>query len=99
MGPVSGRDLDVLYRTSAINSSTLVWKDGMSEWKQLFLVEELKKMFEEEEAEMQQIEELYDKQQAMLAASAAAKAGKSKKQVKVEEKKDGKLSKVEELAK
>ncbi len=32
-GPLSLRDLDVLLRTSEINSSTYAWKNGMKEWK------------------------------------------------------------------
>lgn len=42
MGPVSVRDLDVLFRTGGINSTIYVWKEGMGEWEQLYRVQELK---------------------------------------------------------
>ena len=34
-GPLSLRDIDALYKTKTIHSNSLVWKDGMEEWKSL----------------------------------------------------------------
>lgn len=31
-GPVSIRDLDVLWRTSELYSTSLLWKEGMDKW-------------------------------------------------------------------
>lgn len=36
------RDLDVLYRTNLIDSQTMVFKDGMKEWLQMYKIETLK---------------------------------------------------------
>ena len=36
--------LDVKFRTNNLQSSTLAWKDGMSEWKPIFEIQDLKKM-------------------------------------------------------
>lgn len=38
-GPLSLRDLDVLLRTSEINSANYVWKNGMAGWKLMSEVE------------------------------------------------------------
>lgn len=34
-GPLSERDLDVLWRTSSLFSTTMLWKNGMESWKPL----------------------------------------------------------------
>ena len=57
-GPFSNREigkeinkinlLDVKFRTENLVSSTLVWKDGMAEWKPIFKIPELKKMLQGE---------------------------------------------------
>ncbi|CAI2368039.1 unnamed protein product [Moneuplotes crassus] len=41
-GPFSLRDIDALYKTKSIVSNSLVWKDGMEEWKALYEVDTLK---------------------------------------------------------
>ena len=46
-GPYTSREIDVKYRTNDLKSSTLAWKDGMSEWKAIFEIDELKKMLQE----------------------------------------------------
>jgi len=43
-GPLSLRDIDALYKTMAVRSSSLVWKEGMDEWQQLFQIDTLKKL-------------------------------------------------------
>lgn len=41
-GPISIRDIDVMMRTNAIDTSTYVWREGMDDWKKIFQIEELK---------------------------------------------------------
>lgn len=41
-GPISERDLDVLWRTSTLFSTTMLWKDGMTNWKALADLPELR---------------------------------------------------------
>ncbi|CAD8087544.1 unnamed protein product [Paramecium sonneborni] len=54
-GPISIRDIDVMLRTSIITSHTYVYKEGFTDWKPIFLVEELKGFLDEQEHEMVQI--------------------------------------------
>ncbi|CAD8080867.1 unnamed protein product [Paramecium sonneborni] len=54
-GPISIRDIDVMLRTSIITSHTYVYKEGFTDWKPIFLVEELKSCLDEQEHEMVQI--------------------------------------------
>ncbi|CAK72965.1 unnamed protein product (macronuclear) [Paramecium tetraurelia] len=54
-GPISIRDIDVMLRTSIITSHTYVYKEGFTDWKPIFLVEELKSFLDEQEHEMFQI--------------------------------------------
>ena len=49
------RDLDVLLRTSEINSSTYAWKNGMKEWKLMHEIEEIKESILESTKEMFEI--------------------------------------------
>jgi HIV Tat-specific factor 1 len=53
-GPISIRDIDVLMRTNAINSNTYVWKDGMSEWRKIYELEELKDIASTTHTEIQE---------------------------------------------
>ncbi|KAL4434883.1 hypothetical protein ABPG74_021222 [Tetrahymena malaccensis] len=92
IGPVSIRDLDVLYRTSAINSSTYVWKEGMPEWVQLFKVQELKEAILDEQQDIKVIQELYEKQQQELALGNQ----KGKKQQKIQDKLDKKQAQIDQ---
>ena len=41
-GPYTERDLDVKYRTNELTSGQFVWRQGMSEWKPLYMIDELK---------------------------------------------------------
>lgn len=41
-GPISERDIDVMWRTSAFDSHTLLWKEGMESWKSLNDLQDLK---------------------------------------------------------
>ncbi len=41
-GPVSIRDLDVLWRTSELYSTSLLWKEGMDKWLMVNDIPELK---------------------------------------------------------
>ncbi|CAD8172982.1 unnamed protein product [Paramecium octaurelia] len=54
-GPISIRDIDVMLRTSIITSHTFVYKEGFTDWKPIFQVEELKFFLDEQEHEMVQI--------------------------------------------
>ena len=45
-GPNTSREIDVKFRTNELVSSTLAWKDGMTEWKPIFEISELKKMLQ-----------------------------------------------------
>ena len=57
-GPFSLRDIDVMYKTLSIRSNTLVWKEGMEEWKPLFKVDELRKHIDEAVAETEHIPDI-----------------------------------------
>ncbi len=41
-GPYSYRDLDVFFRTNDLDSNNYVWKEGMTEWKKIYMLDELK---------------------------------------------------------
>ena len=47
MGPFSVRDIDVKFRTGELTSQLHAWKEGMSEWKPLFKIDELRKVLNE----------------------------------------------------
>lgn len=46
-GPFSMRDIDVKFRTGEISSSVLAWREGLTEWKLLFNIPEIKDMLDE----------------------------------------------------
>jgi hypothetical protein len=50
------RDLDVLLRTSEINSNTYVWKNGMAGWKLMVEIDEIKDSILESSKEIFEIE-------------------------------------------
>ncbi|KRX03910.1 hypothetical protein PPERSA_12115 [Pseudocohnilembus persalinus] len=56
MGPVSLRDMDVLYRTQQINSNTFIFKQGMKQWEPLFKVEEARKLITETNSEQMHLQ-------------------------------------------
>ena len=45
-GPYSLRDLDVKYRTSELPSSTFAWREGNTDWKPLFEIDEIKRVLQ-----------------------------------------------------
>jgi GYF domain 2 len=45
-GPLSVRDIEVMWETNTINSQTFIWKNGMTDWKRIFQIEELKSKIE-----------------------------------------------------
>jgi hypothetical protein len=56
IGPVSERDLDVLFRTNAIEANTFAWKEGMKEWLPIKKIEHLKKSIEDSSTEIFKIQ-------------------------------------------
>ena len=42
-GPVSLRDIEVLWETGEITSQTFVWRQGMTEWKKIMELPDLQK--------------------------------------------------------
>jgi len=53
-GPISVRDLDVLIRTSMIDTNTYVWREGMEDWKKIYQVGQLKDIVNVTHTEMQE---------------------------------------------
>jgi hypothetical protein len=45
-GPAKIRDLDVEWRTENIRLDSLIWKEGMKEWKKIYDIPELKDYFQ-----------------------------------------------------
>lgn len=45
-GPLSIRDIEVMWETNTINSQTFVWKNGMADWQRICQIEELKSKIE-----------------------------------------------------
>lgn len=65
-GPISVRDIDVFVRTNEMDSNTYLWKEDMNEWKKLFQIEELRKLVNTTQTEINesfirtQIQEAYN---------------------------------------
>ena len=62
-GPLSLRDIDALYKTHVVRSNTLVWKDGMENWKPLYKVDTLNKLINEAVAEAEHIPDMSNQAQ------------------------------------
>lgn len=56
--PISLRDIDALYKTGAIRSNTLVWKDGMDNWQPIYQIDTLKSLINDSIAEAEKMPEV-----------------------------------------
>jgi len=91
-GPVSERDLDVMWKTSLINSQTFVWKTGIPEWKALHEIDDLRKKIAESNIETIR-DHVYDK------SITAPKKPNLHKEEKISEEPETLESKLEKIAK